>query len=96
VAALSRKGLARLFRARLAQPGFIASPTHAALTPNTFVGQKIPPFRIEDGTRAVPSTSFIVQGAFKPFAIRDGLLITGQQQFSGMAAARLMIEALGV
>jgi putative intracellular protease/amidase len=27
--------------------------------------------------------------------VRDGNLITGQQQFSGAAAARLMIEALG-
>jgi hypothetical protein len=32
---------------------------------------------------------------FRPFAVRDGLLITGQQQFSGAAAARLVIEALG-
>jgi len=27
--------------------------------------------------------------------LRDGLLVTGQQQFSGGAAARLVIEALG-
>ena len=33
---------------------------------------------------------------FKPFAVRDGNLITGQQQYSGAAAARLVIEALGV
>jgi putative intracellular protease/amidase len=63
---------------------------------DAFVGQKIQPFRIEDAARTLPNTSFIVQRAFKPFAIRDGLLITGQQQFSGVAAARLMIEALGV
>jgi len=31
----------------------------------------------------------------QPFAIRDGHLITGQQQFSGAAAAELVIEALG-
>jgi len=27
--------------------------------------------------------------------VRAGLLVTGQQQFSGAAAARLVIEALG-
>jgi putative intracellular protease/amidase len=33
---------------------------------------------------------------FKPFAVRDGRLITGQQQYSGGAAAKLVIETLGV
>jgi len=32
---------------------------------------------------------------FREFAVRDGLLVTGQQQYSGAAAARLVIEALG-
>jgi putative intracellular protease/amidase len=32
---------------------------------------------------------------FKPFAVRDGSLITGQQQYSGAAAAELVVEALG-
>jgi putative intracellular protease/amidase len=32
---------------------------------------------------------------FKPFALRDGNLITGQQQYSGAAAAELVIETLG-
>jgi putative intracellular protease/amidase len=73
--------------------GFANSEEDAA---DTFVGRKIQPFRIEDAARTLPNTSFIVQRPFKPFAIRDGLLITGQQQFSGTAAARLMIEALGV
>jgi putative intracellular protease/amidase len=73
--------------------GFANAEEDAA---DTFVGQKIQPFRIENKARALPGTSFIVQRAFKPFAIRDGRLITGQQQFSGTAAARLMIEALGV
>jgi putative intracellular protease/amidase len=41
-------------------------------------------------------TNFIVSSRFKPFAVRDGNLITGQQQYSGAAAARLLIEALGV
>lgn len=61
-----------------------------------FVGMKIQPFRIEDEAKQLPNTNFITGGLFKPFAIRDGLLITGQQQHSGAAAAKLVIEALGV
>lgn len=61
-----------------------------------FVGQKIQPFWIEEQARALPATNFVVSGRFKPFAVRDGNLITGQQQYSGAAAARLVIEALGV
>lgn len=38
----------------------------------------------------------MVAGRFKSHAIRDGNLITGQQQYSGGAVARLVIEALGV
>ena len=59
-------------------------------------GQKIQPFWIEDEARKLENTNFIVSGRFKPHAVRDGNLITGQQQYSGRAAARLMIEALGV
>lgn len=32
---------------------------------------------------------------FKAFAVRDGRLITGQQQFSGAVTAKMVIEALG-
>jgi putative intracellular protease/amidase len=60
-----------------------------------YVGRRIQPFRIEDEARALDHTNFIVQGRFRPHAVRDGLLITGQQQYSGAAAARLVIEALG-
>jgi putative intracellular protease/amidase len=60
-----------------------------------FVGRRIQPFRIEDEARGLPDTNFVVAGRFKPHAVRDGNLITGQQQYSGAAAARLMIEALG-
>ena len=41
-------------------------------------------------------TNFVVASRFTPFALRDGNLVTGQQQYSGAAAARLVIEALGV
>jgi putative intracellular protease/amidase len=58
-------------------------------------GQQIQPFRIEDRARGIDGTNFVVHGAFHPHAVRDGNLITGQQQHSGTAAARLVIDALG-
>ena len=60
-----------------------------------FVGKRIQPFWIEEEARKIPDTNFIVAGIFKPFAVRDGNLITGQQQYSGAAAAELVVEALG-
>ncbi|MDX8355029.1 type 1 glutamine amidotransferase domain-containing protein [Cognatiyoonia sp. IB215182] len=60
-----------------------------------FVGQKIQPFWIEDEAREIPNSNFVTNSMFKAFAIRDGNLITGQQQFSGAAVADLVIEALG-
>ncbi len=60
-----------------------------------FAGQRLQPFWIEEAARKVPQTNFIVAPAFRPFAHRDGLLVTGQQQFSGAAAARLVVDALG-
>lgn len=59
-----------------------------------FVGQKIMPYRIEDEAKKI-GANFITGGMFKEFAVRDGRLITGQQQYSGAATARLVIEALG-
>jgi len=63
---------------------------------DNFVGQRIQPFWIEEEAKKIANTNFITGGMFKAFAVRDGNLITGQQQFSGAAAAKLMIEALGV
>jgi putative intracellular protease/amidase len=60
-----------------------------------FVNQRIQPFWIEDEARKLQNTNFIVDGRFKPHAVRDGNLITGQQQYSGAVAARLTVEALG-
>jgi putative intracellular protease/amidase len=59
-------------------------------------GQRIQPFRIEQEAKKLEGTNFMVTKRFKPHAVRDGLLITGQQQYSGRAAAELLIEALGV
>ena len=61
-----------------------------------FVGQRIQPFWIEEEAKQMKDTNFIVQGRFKAHAVRDGRLITGQQQYSGAAAAAKVIEALGV
>lgn len=61
-----------------------------------FVGERIQPFWIEEEARKIKGTNFIVDGRFKAHAIRDGNLITGQQQFSGRAVARRVIEALGI
>jgi putative intracellular protease/amidase len=58
------------------------------------VGKKVMPFRIEDEARKL-SANFKKGNAFEAFAIRDGNLITGQQQHSGAEVAKLVIDALG-
>ncbi len=62
---------------------------------DSFVGTRIQPFWIEDEARAMAGTNFVVDQRFRAFAVRDGRLITGQQQYSGAAAARLVIETMG-
>ena len=62
---------------------------------DSVVGMRIQPFWIEDEARALPTTNFVVDQRFREFAVRDGRLITGQQQYSGAAAARLVIDTLG-
>jgi putative intracellular protease/amidase len=62
---------------------------------DNFVGQKLQPFRIEDEARNLEDTNFIVQGPYAAHAVRDGNLITGQQQSSASATARMVVEALG-
>lgn len=59
------------------------------------VGQKIQPFWIETEARKIEGTNFITGGTLAEFAVRDGTLITGQQQVSAGATARKVIEALG-
>jgi putative intracellular protease/amidase len=60
-----------------------------------YVNQRIQPFWIEDEAKKLDTTNFIVASRFKPHAVRDGNLITGQQQYSGGGAARLIVQALG-
>jgi putative intracellular protease/amidase len=52
------------------------------------------PWRIEDELRAL-GANFIQAGLWKGFAVRDGNLITGQQNFSGGETADLIVETLG-
>ena len=58
------------------------------------VGMKIQPYRIEDEARKLQNTTFKVAPPFASYAIIDGNLITGQQQNSGAAAAKLVVELL--
>jgi putative intracellular protease/amidase len=52
------------------------------------------PWRIEDEMKRI-GANYVHAGLWRPFAIRDGNLITGQQNFSGAATAELLVEALG-
>jgi putative intracellular protease/amidase len=52
------------------------------------------PWRIEDEMKRV-GANYVQAGLWRPFAIRDGNLITGQQNFSGAATAELLVQALG-
>lgn len=61
---------------------------------DNYVGMKIQPFRIEDEARKMANSRFEVGLPFASHAVRDGNLITGQQQNSGASAARLVIEQL--
>lgn len=70
--------------------GFANSEEDAA---DAAVGQKLMPFRIEDEARA-RGAHFVAAPAFEPHVVRDGRLITGQQQSSGELTARRVIEAL--
>ena len=61
---------------------------------NNYVGKQVMPWYIEDAAKE-RGANYIQGGRFKAFAVRDGRLITGQQQYSGAATARLVIAALG-
>lgn len=56
--------------------------------------QHLMPWRIEDKLKAL-GANYVQAGLWRSFAVRDGNLITGQQNFSGEATARLVVAALG-
>ncbi len=62
---------------------------------NAAAGVEIMPWRLEDALRE-RGANYIQGGLFKPFAVRDGRLVTGQQQYSGRDVARTVIDMLGV
>ena len=57
-------------------------------------GKHLMPWRIEDELKAI-GANYIQAGLWRGFAVRDGNLITGQQNFSGAETARVVCEALG-
>ncbi|MBW1619813.1 MULTISPECIES: type 1 glutamine amidotransferase domain-containing protein [Empedobacter] len=61
---------------------------------NEMFGMTVNDYTIETEARKNPNTNFEVAGALEPFAVRDGLLITAQQQHSSFLASQLVIEAL--
>ncbi len=62
---------------------------------NAAAGVEIMPWRLEDAL-VDRGANYLQAGLFKPFAVRDGRLVTGQQQYSGKEVARLVIQMLGL
>jgi putative intracellular protease/amidase len=52
------------------------------------------PWRVEDEMKKI-GANYIQAGLWRGFAIRDGNLITGQQNFSGTETAEAVAAALG-
>ena len=52
------------------------------------------PWRIEDEMNRI-GANYIQAGLWRGFAIRDGNLITGQQNFSGGETVELLVQTLG-
>ncbi len=61
---------------------------------NEAAGFKLNDYTIESEARKNPNTNYEAAGPLEPFAIRDGRLITGQQQHSSYLFSQLVIEAL--
>ena len=57
-------------------------------------GTHLMPWRIEDAMKEL-GANYIQAGLWKGFAIRDGNLVTGQQNFSGSEVAQVIVETLG-
>ena len=52
------------------------------------------PWRIEDKLKAL-GANYVQAGLWRGFAVRDGNLVTGQQNFSGAETARLVDRGAG-
>jgi putative intracellular protease/amidase len=62
---------------------------------DAFVGQKIMPWRVQDALTE-RGANYVQGGLFNAFVVRDGRLITGQQQYSSRKVAHAVVDALGV
>ena len=71
--------------------GFADAEEEAA---DAAAGQKVMPWHIEEAAKE-RGANYVQGGLWRAFAVRDGSLITGQQQYSGREVAKLVIEALG-
>lgn len=94
-------GTAALLDLRLSDGALLITGKHVTGFANSeedyadrVVGTKVMPYRIEDEALR-QGANFVAAPAFRPHAVRDGNLVTGQQQYSGRAVAQLIIEALG-
>jgi putative intracellular protease/amidase len=54
----------------------------------------IMPWRIENEMKKI-GANYIQDGMWRGFAVRDGNLVTGQQNFSGEETARLVLDTVG-
>ncbi|HVY40664.1 MAG TPA: type 1 glutamine amidotransferase domain-containing protein [Polyangia bacterium] len=57
-------------------------------------GKHVMPWRIENELKRL-GANYVQAGLWRGFAVRDGNLITGQQNFSGEETARLLLDTLG-
>lgn len=68
---------------------------HAVWSMNLLPRDKhVMPWRIEDELKRL-GANFVQAGLWRGFAVRDGNLITGQQNFSGTETAELIVDTLG-
>jgi len=61
---------------------------------NEAAGMEMNEYTIETEARKNPNTTFESAGPLQPFAVRDGRLVTAQQQHSTALFSQLVIEAL--
>lgn len=61
---------------------------------NKAFGMKLNDYTIQGEAAGIEGTTYLCRGANEPFAIRDGRLITGQQQYSSGLTAELVLDAL--
>ncbi len=61
---------------------------------NEAFGMKLNDYTIQSEAAEIQGTTYLCRGANEPFAIRDGRLITGQQQYSSGLTAELVLDAL--